>query len=271
MKNLIAYYSLSIILIFVVNMSVVAKANVEQIPLAFDININSNGVNKFLNLVDQTKYEKSNDAIVGHILQLVEDLLSAVQIGLTFFSVLITLFVSGAGFWFFKSQASLRKELEQAQKKFDSQYEELKSFSSSAEEQYRSQLEEVEYISSKAKTKLKETKLHLKSLDETDVLTKTKISAIQQTLISCLEKAPDRDTAFSTYSKLLFAYEILLNNSHETILPEMQEEMEMAATIVDGNKQYVPEEIIRFMIEHMNLPYEVRGILWGNSSVRNNT
>ena len=55
---------------------------------------------------------------------------------------------------------------------------------------------------------------------------------------------------------------MLLDNSHETIPRQLQEEMEMAASMVSGNKQYVPDEIIRFMIESMNLPYEVRGILW---------
>jgi len=43
----------------------------------------------------------------------------------------------------------------------------------------------------------------------------------------------------------------------------MQEEMEIKATIIQGNKQYVPEETLHFMIEKMDLPYEVRGILWG--------
>lgn len=104
---------------------------------------------------------------------------------------------------------------------------------------------------------------HLSILDEIDELTKIKISAIQKTLILCLDNAPERDTAFSTYSKLLQAYEVLLDNSYQKITPKIQEEMEMKATLVYGNKQYVPKEIIRFMIENMNLPYEVRGILWG--------
>ena len=115
----------------------------------------------------------------------------------------------------------------------------------------------------KARKVLNQAKGHLTKLDEIDLLTKTKISAIQKTLIQCLENAPNRDIAFATYSKLLAAYEILLNNSHEKITAKMQQEMEIKATIIQGNKKYVPEETLRFMIENMNLPYEVRGILWG--------
>lgn len=263
MKNRIIYFSLFLILTSFVNIPVSATENIEKSPLESNLNTNSKGVNNSSDLVGKLKERKSANVTSGDVLQLVEDMLNTVQIGLAVFSVILTLLISGVGVWFIKSQESLKKELKQAQKKFDSQYQKSKKFSLKAEEQYRSQLEEVEYISSKAKAKLKETKLHLKSLDETDVLTKTKISAIQQTLIFCLEKAPDRDIAFSTYSKLLSAYEILLNNSHETIPRQLQEEMEMAATLVSGNKQYVPDEIIRFMIESMNLPYEVRGILWG--------
>lgn len=107
------------------------------------------------------------------------------------------------------------------------------------------------------------------TLEKTINLLKIEIISTQKTLALCLEKAPTSNIAFSIYSKLLAAYEVLLdNNLHENnnyITPVLSEKLEIAATLVSSNKQYVPEEIIRFMLEEMHLPYEVRGILWGKS------
>jgi len=264
MKRLLIYLSIVFLLSFSQMALVFAenntKNNSEKIPL--ELKLTGQGLKKVESIIDHA-LQRDSTANTGDILQLVEDVLNNVQIGLTVFLGIITLLVSGAGVWFVNSKKNLKRELKEAQEEFDIQHEKIKKLTAKAEEQFCSQTDEIGLLTSKADEKLKKTNARFKKLDEIDLLTKTKISAIQKTLILCLENAPNRDIAFATYSKLLAAYEVLLNNSHEKITAKMQQEMEIKATLIQGNRKYVPEETVRFMIENMNLPYEVRGILWG--------
>jgi len=305
MKQLLIYLCIVFLLPISQTVSVFAENNIrnnsEKISVEFKFT--DQGLKKVKSISDHD-LQRDSSAKTGNILQLVEDLLNGIEIGLALFSIFITLFLYSVGAWFVNSKTNLKKEIVEGKEKFDiqykkikklmvnaegqfssqrdeiglltskadekldSQYKKIKKLTAKAEEQFCSQTDEIELLTSKADEKheetLKETNARFKKLDEIDLLTKTKISAIQKTLILCLENAPNRDIAFATYSKLLAAYEVLLNNSHEKITDEMQEEMEIKATLIQGNRKYVPEETVRFMIENMNLPYEVRGILWGN-------
>ena len=264
MKRLLIYLCIVFLLPFSQTALVFAenntKNNSEKIRL--ELKLTDQGLKKFKSISNHA-LQRESSANTGDILQLVEDVLNHVQTVLAVFSILIPLIVSVAGVWFVYFIKDLKKELVNGQEKFDNQYKEIKELTAKAEEQFCSQTDEIGLLTSKADEKLKKTNARFKKLDKIDELTKTKISAIQKTLILCLENAPNRDIAFATYSKLLAAYEVLLNNSHEKITAKMQQEMEMKATLIQGNKKYVPEETVRFMIENMNLPYEVRGILWG--------
>lgn len=155
-----------------------------------------------------------------------------------------------------------KKLYDAAKQALDLANEKIESAEHTMEATIEDYYKDFEELSQDAHLKLNEAEKHLNKLDKTDILIKTKIEAIQKTLILCLNQAPNRDIAFSTYSKLLSAYEVLLHNGDVEYTPEFEEEMEMAAVVIRGNKDYVPPATFEFIVQEQNLPFKINTILY---------
>lgn len=242
------------------------------------------------------KLEAKNIEVIDKILQTTENLLSYIStttgnllsyisIGLAVVSLFITIIVSVAIRWMLATRKKSKREQEKSRKNILAQYakiekllakadadlhqlsakteKSIKKIKNKAADEFRIQTEEITLLTSKANEKLDETKKHLSKLDKTDELTTLKISAIPSTLIRCIEKAPNRDKAFSIYTRLLEAYDVLLKNPDQKINSILEEEMEIKAQVIQSYEEYVPPVIVSYMKTEMNLPESVLNVLWG--------
>lgn len=88
--------------------------------------------------------------------------------------------------------------------------------------------------------------------------------AIEQTLIQCINKSEgDLRKALNIYTRLIEKYDILLPHDYnnETSDPHTKEDMEIAATILYAEKEYVPTFVTNMLLDEKRLPPEIRKII----------
>lgn len=120
----------------------------------------------------------------------------------------------------------------------------------------------------KSKELNQSTKDHLSILDQTDIITQKRIELSHRTLQKCLILESKTKNAFNIYSKLLDAYDTLLNNKwEEEDKLKYIEAMESSATIVRAQHDYVPKGFITFVVENINPPESVKKILYDTELV----